>query len=333
MRPISISLLCTVAVMMFGHAASGLAEIPVEGDRQMLMHLHDVQVANLSRYPKGRLAETYRFVEGGKVKWDGNAEVVWNGENRYYKLDYLREESRQRIVREVLYGKNAVVFWDAANRTLERQLEGKAKHDLTLENLHPSGSWFTMNPQVFDRTWAWFTDLTDEERWAPNPPIIVVQPQQGNTVVIEWRFPQGLVMEVEFSLALGGNIVRFQRKPGNPPGDAYSYELGTYDWVSDGQDGFRLSKLTWASAQGSGHPDEVYREVDLQIQSFDCQAAIPADRFTEASLHLPEGIRIVDRGRTWSRETRRGGPRGEDLNTKLDRLAEDAGSRGFSAPK
>lgn len=324
-----------------GARAYSFPPVPVEGDREMLDYLHDVQVSNVGKYPRGAMALEYTYSAGGKMEWDGTAEVIWEDKNRYYKLDFKSEVENSKSL-EVVWTPEKLILWNKGRSYLEVLSEGRGRDDTTLVRLHPSGSWYTIGLSA-NRTWDTLLDASGNQPWTPVVPKIVVH-SEGEFSIVEWYYEHGLSAELKFSNAVGGNLVRFHTRPGDP-GAPYYAESCEYQWVADGLGGWRLADLVWISAGGPpGGPVDAksgkvrdgitpYHEVHLAITKFDPDPKIAPDRFTLESLNVTPGSRIVERGLKSYRLSKQAGDVTIQLNIELDDLANEIRSRGFAAPR
>jgi hypothetical protein len=152
--------------------------------------------------------------------------------------------------------------------------------------------------------------------------------QDGDNIVLERVFRQGMTQRISASWSSGGNIVSYSATPfPNPPAGVFGLaSMARYEWLQD-EHGVWYPTLIYHSEYESD-PDEPAYSYTCRIDEFTSQPEIPPERFEQSSLDLNDGT-IVDEMGPNRRTYRYGKPADELSQEDLDRLAEELRRRGF----
>jgi len=349
--------LVTIGIIWVSLEGWSLAAIPVEGDIQALKFLRDLQEQNLVAFPRGRVR--FRAHDVGQVinrdvldreprrvrqrqSWEG--EVLWDRDRSYWDMT----ERADKL--------DASGEWTAAQvpqRKLEIRTTGVRFYH-SPENLPPRAariyedfSRHPDEPAVLPRAVWWgpgapWPPTTFAKQFNPelaprsNDRLIVRRPTADEITVetrlVEYAGRQPPSQTVTCSLAAGGNVVRVVHPhwSGAPVGVSDYGTEQTFDWLPLADGRFRLKSLLFRrNPDGAAEPQ---REYALEILEFDPDPQIPANRFTFESFQIVPGTILVEERNGVRTETVFGKPPAGLKQAELDKLAEEAASRGFAKP-
>jgi hypothetical protein len=310
----------------------------VEGDRELAEFLVSVQHQNLASYERGSARFHLRFIEGEgdhKRGQEFEGQVLWSGERTYWKY-----RNRQG---NVPHGGSEPEFgpW----RDLET-LDGPG----LLANLQHGGQrdqlfvtrdrQFGLHPvlRITPRE-AWFRHDADGRLWADqfdgsdpfnNTHTFAVRRDGPERATIERIGTDGSVHLLEFSLAHGWNVIRYEYEP-----EANGFpSRGSYEWEKHESGVWYLRNYEFERQNyvGKDFGAKTYR---LEISDFDPAPQIASNRFELSSLNLKPGTLVDERNssgrRRYTYGTASADSRPVEQRLELDRLAEQLRSSGFAA--
>lgn len=325
--------------------ALALPPVPVEGDRELLKFLRDTQLSIRGRYARGRLTGTYLTRWNGKIAWQGEATIEWDGatwyatckhEDRTEESFEERDQVRDRRIQEyeLLVFPNSSVTWFPKDRVAVKVsgLAGVGSSGREIVDLLPSVGWNKSIPEMLDES--------GESALSQMVAQFVVQ-QEGDIVTVVRKMKLGIVTEFVFDLAKSGSLIEYEdkRDPDIPESHA---ERGKFDWVSDGIGGWRLKDYFTYNALGTPDRETGGGEVEFHISQFDPRPTFAPNRFMESSLKFPEGSKIKELhyGNGPGLPTRNveyyiGDPPKEenDLPARLKEVAEQMKKESFAKPR
>lgn len=272
------------------------AAAPVEGDLEALQVVRGAQASNSKAFPLGsakfRAVHIYSSnspMSQERVTWWGT--VVWEGPNSY--LDYQQEKARRPLggewePRQAPHGIREIrtlqsKFFYSHTVTLKRASLTyrdltRWSYDLTVT---PRAVWY--GPYQSTRDWATLLDPTFN---AENTHKMIVERRSADEILVTRETVSGASLVITCSLASGGNIVRVEMSNPRdlPEGRTVVVDTHQYQWVPLEDGRFRLKRLEYTVTRTDR--DEPHYSYVLEIEEFNPDAAIPADRFTLESLHI-----------------------------------------------
>jgi len=331
------------------------AGAPVEGDVAALQLLRDVQAANATAFPGGRvrfkaawhlplnatagLGVEERFTWTGTVLWD-QGQSFWDLHSEY---DVLR--AGVWVPREVAKSTREVItpkyHFMLTYRYSDPKLPLTALREYRDDPLDwaefevlPKQVWYKLQaPSKGDKT-SW-SDLFNPEFNPKHTVKLVVQRPDADRIVVQRHYQSGVVNTISCSLAAGGNVVRSESPfwPDAPRGWSKMGKVLECEWSPVGDGRFWLRRLERTNTNPESKLTRIYL---LELSDFDPNPKIAAGQFTFEALGVPQGTTVY--------EIRNGGPRTMSVHgnrpaqpsgvsaADLERLAEEVRRSGFAKP-
>lgn len=317
---------------------------PEQADQEGLYEILKIaQSTNLESLKRGKMAVEV-FHRPGKdlpaIVFE--AKVTWNGQDALwvYRLSdpgqfvtptllpnetWSREISRQATGYRAVIGNSAYVFdpYDGDLMIYDRTFIERSVGRYLFE-VFPATNWFRCFPPYHDQVKTW-SEMIGPDSPAIKPGARLTIERTADGIIRQRR--EGLnggVLEIDFSEACCGNVVRFDYVAGRK--DAPSHR-GRYVWerLPDGPCVLRQCEVEITTPGSATEIDEVYR---LVVRSIDLQADVSPRRISFAALkaYLPASTTVHDRvaGRRY-----RLTPQTPEEDPAFGRLVEEVRSRGF----
>lgn len=316
-------------------AAIAAGPVPVEGDRELLSFLRDSLIMNEARFTKGKLTATVFSMDDDRIFWDSSGTIMWDGDKTYWDL-LCREDDRPKGVVESIALPGVTLYWNRGETRLVRMHGTLARPTYGWLWMRPDSSWYLSEPFTDTRLHEYLDASGSTPLSGHFRKIVVTRAADDDDIVIvNVHIDTGVAVEYKFSLAMSGNPLHFLNKR---DGDCPYFEDRecSYDWLPDGRGGWRLKSMIYTcSGPPFGNSRGYKRSVEIQVDSFEPDAEIPADRFTEESFHCPLGTEVNDRWEdaSKSRVYYLGGRVEEDLDVKLNRVSASIKEKGFAGRK
>jgi hypothetical protein len=309
------------------------AEIPVEGDRELLKRIRDCVAAAREQYPSGRMKVKARL-DGG-LEGELTGEYVWRLESQYWNVQsWLGSPGDARnkpTPTQLIATPKLRIEYSPAIHAATQDLGGRRSHEPPLFVLRPADAWYcyecsTQSP--FDR-------LLDVNAATGYSRFLIRKTNEG---LIEIR----CLRRDESDLVITSDPGRGYNITGYATEGTYNAEFGDhpsrgrFQWAADGDGGWYCRERVIEAFPNPEAKTPTFR-LTCAIEEFDPRAKIAADRFTFRSLDLPSGILVTETGgklgmRKWRvRNPKDGGEAESPSDIRLKELSEKL-KEGFAKP-
>jgi hypothetical protein len=324
--------------IVFLLGASSTAAVPVDGDGATLTAVRDGLATAAAQHRRGAIVA--KVVERGTVDHDLDIHrFVWDGERRYwnYSGTAVYHVAGQPEITEAFSDVELIRAPRAScvhNPTLQfatqRKNESPADADPIQDVLilDPARCWYSFERKP--RSWEWMLDPQQVEGFVSR---FEVRREPPERLIVERYQTEGAgLLEVEISLAHGGNIVSYHAEADN---DDMIYS-GTYGWTEFSPGQWRLREAVQQRVRRAD-PETPFWTYRIEVLEFDPQPEIRADRFEFSSFSLSDGTRVSIRDaqgekvRGWVVGREHGSPAPVDQK-RLDELAGQLREGGFAVP-
>ncbi|MCH7990202.1 MAG: hypothetical protein IID46_13765 [Planctomycetes bacterium] len=209
------------------------------------------------------------------------------------------------------------------SKLLQKIEDGKRTYPEELK-IRPDQVWFAMEGRG---SWS---EFLDPDRFPAAKFRRVLRRESENIVVLEHTHRKtGGRIQIVFSLAQGGNVVSYERVPGDPSREFSG--AGSFEWKRHPTDVWYLHKLSYHTNYPAANPKYTH-EYSLEVTEFDPDPKISPDQFSLSALKVPNGTFVEEWNSTGRNKTYyKGGkkPR-KDIGAILEELAKKLRSKGFA---
>lgn len=281
--PVSVFLIAVLA-------SSAQAQIPVEGDEQLLEVVREAQLSQRKSLLKGRLKAIVK-----KFEWSATLSYVWQDERS--RIDFVlispavSENSSPRRDNGVaiIAGREMFIYYPTL--TLAQTVENFSKRPQPPLDWHPQTTWYSC-----DLVFPWEKLLDHKNPLGKIKRFTVDESTPGQVKITRW-YESGPRLEIVAAKDLGFNIVSYEEK-GLAKGQ--NGNAGDATWVADGAGGFYPQRMRYW--QFTADVDESPREVfKMEITEFSRDIEGRENLLNIDSVPLPPGIledRVDSTGKT-----------------------------------
>lgn len=326
-------ILLLLVLTFFWCQAEATGGVPVVGDVRLLHLVRDAQITNATQFQRGEMRCT---IQERRIGLKINTTIVWDAGKAFW--DYELSEpapkvsGRKRIeARRTEKGRfiddgKVRSFYFPENRFAQIISNGNQGYREQFK-VRPDDLWFKMEGI---HLWSKFLDPDSS---TANFSLAVRQ-EGVDRVVIERRNERNDVLTVVASLAHNGNIIEYESTPhsGNlslPENERSFWRWGSYHWAKDAR-GIWYLKHHEYKRSSTGSPKELHFDFVLDVESFNPDPVIAADRFQAVSLKLPHGTTVEEVGP--NPKTYRIGDRAAVSQDVLDSLSDSLRRKAFMRP-
>ncbi len=277
----------------------------VLGDAGLSEVLRDAQATNLAALRSGTLRARVEFrPEDGVGQTILKSYVAWHEDNVFWK--YLLDDPNEPLSSATpknqsqsarsweyklqrdgrLYSYNA-----AYNALYIRKMEAKSLHNIF--SLTPRTMWFRCCPPNVNDGRPWMEMIGVNQQFPTKDVVSYEIRSEGDGIIRQRRLDRnGGVLDINFSMKLGGNVVRFDYSGAAPTARS---RHGEYEWEKRTDSAFVLKKCEFVQSM-PGKPKSVGNHYKLEIT--DATVGRPAD-YTVLTVDgfcklLPRDVSIYD---------------------------------------
>jgi hypothetical protein len=305
----------------------------LEGDPRLYEMLRAAQKTNLARLNKGRFrAKVIADWQRG-MHAEAKALVIFSGEKTYREYTHATSQpDPQGKQRKTQSGKQTVKMIEEPGlltmyvpkvKLLQKLEDSKKTYPEELK-LRPDQIWFSLEGS---RNWI---EFLEPDTFAAEKFRRVLRRESENIVVLEHTNRKtGGRIRIVFSLAQGGNVVSYERVPGDPS-RAFS-GAGSFEWKRHPSDVWYLHKLSYHYETPAANP-KYTKKYSLEVTEFDPDLKIAPEQFSLSALQVPNGTFVEEWNSTGRNKTYyKGGkkPR-KNIGAILEELAKKLRSKGFA---
>ena len=286
------------------------AEIPVDGDRDLLTQLIAAEKTNLEALKRGRMrvktSWTQHFDSGApQTGATGEATALWDGDRQRWEYS-AKVDVHDPTLGHSHENKDVVFIKTPAEIISYVRDRGDGRGQLTVRpaskrNVGPifgrarPPKWFVFGGH--DRgNWSEYFDPDDGKRSQALTGIQIRR--EGNRVVVQRSHSNDASFRIEASLSQGGNVVQYEKRTFvQTDGEvAGRLDTGDYQWARDGAGVWHLKNCHYQGAP-LDDPERIKWQFDLEVLEFTSTPEIRDFDFDKASIEFDVDDRIEIRSR------------------------------------